>query len=360
VSSLSIEVFDPAFVDVGNRCELMPRRSATDPAWPGPERPNPFVSDAGSRYAFGSPTTRPPSGGEFCTGDAMFAEAGVPAGVPLAPVVTTYAVHAPSVGGDPWRSPVLPGCVRQFGGWSGGAATLGRALASTSPADRPLQRVFRQWVTVCTIGAPSVGDYYLQVRTNLPLGAATAARVADPREDPSATGSGINRLAVRVNAPGDQSAVSVAGLERLQAYVNLSGVSASFLLARVGSVAAGSTLRVELFDIGDAAEPATLRLVRPPDATGTWSGRCRAVGDVRGSPAVPVELPGCALPGASAGAGFNGMVQRFDVDIPPDYACADGDPASCWFRVAVDYRSAVSDTTTWGATLEGDPVRLVR
>ena len=54
------------------------------------------------------------------------------------------------------------------------------------------------------------------------------------------------------------------------------------------------------------------------------------------------------------------MVQRIDVTIPTDYGCVDDDPTDCWYRVAIDYGADTRDTTTWSASIEGDPVRLVR
>ena len=58
--------------------------------------------------------------------------------------------------------------------------------------------------------------------------------------------------------------------------------------------------------------------------------------------------------------------------IPPDYTCTEVkpspsppntlEPRGCWFRVKITFPSgsSVTDQTTWQATLEGDPVRLVK
>ena len=358
VPSMTVQLFDPAFVDVGDACDRMPKRSATDPSWPGLATPNPYVRDAARRYAFGSRTTTPASSGEYCTGDTTSVAVATPAAALRAPVVTSFALHAPTNSGDPWRAPVLPTCVRQYPGWI--LTPLAMTAALTTPGDPALQRYFRQWVTVCTVIAPQVGDYYLQVRTNIGAGRASSMRMTDPREDADATGTGLNRFSVRVNTPGDQEAVSVAGVERLGLYVNVPAGRTTFLLARVGSAAAGSTLRVELFDLGDAQAPAILALLRPPLAAGTWPARCMALGEPRGSPLAPADLPNCELTGVSSASGFNGKIQHVAIELPADYRCVDNDPTDCWFRIAVDYPSSVFDTTTWTASLEGDPVRLIQ
>ncbi len=360
VASISVQVFDPAFVDVGNWCERMPRTSGSDPSWPGPNRANPFVTDADRRYAFGSPASSPSSSGDFCTGDFAFNAPGTPAESAGLPVTTSMAVHSPHASGDPWSAPVIAACVRQYPSWSMSPDALRVALTASTRAARALQRVFRQWVTVCTVRAPQVGDYYLQVRTNVLAGSATAARMTDPREDSGASGGGLNRFAIRVDSPGDEEAVTLSAVERMAVYANLAGGATTFLLARVPSASAGSTLRVELFDIGDAVGTTSLRLLPPPAASGRWVDSCSAAGDVRGSVRDPVPLAGCRLGGIGAETGFNGRVQRIDVTIPGDYRCRDDTPTDCWFRVEINYAGLAYDTTTWTAILEGDPVRLVR
>ena len=52
---------------------------------------------------------------------------------------------------------------------------------------------------------------------------------------------------------------------------------------------------------------------------------------------------------------------QYKVPIPNNYTCNYSDAIGCWVRVNFDFPSQtnVSDTTTWSATIEGDPVRLV-
>jgi len=355
VASMTVQIFDPALVDVGDQCERLTHRSATDSAWPGVDRANPYVSDASTRYAFGSAATVPANSGSFCTGDSVPNQL---AGMPVA--VTSFALHSPTPSGNPWRAPVLTNCVRQFSGFSLSPSQLTAALGSQALGDRPLQRVFRQWITLCTITSPQVGDYFLQVRTNVSAGSATPARMADPAEDPNLVGVGQNRFAVRVTAAGTQDNVIVSALERMPVFTNASGAHTTFLLARVPSVAAGSSLRVEFFDVGDAQSPVQVALRAPAAARGLGSLACWALGDVRGSPTAPLSLPTCSLDGVSVNSGFNGATQVIEVPISRDYACADDVPTDCWFSVDIDYPGGARDTTTWTASLQGDPVRLVR
>jgi hypothetical protein len=40
---------------------------------------------------------------------------------------------------------------------------------------------------------------------------------------------------------------------------------------------------------------------------------------------------------------------------PADYTCA----ANCWWKVRYNYPGETTDTTTWSAYIEGNPVRLI-
>jgi hypothetical protein len=57
----------------------------------------------------------------------------------------------------------------------------------------------------------------------------------------------------------------------------------------------------------------------------------------------------------------NGKWQSVSVPIPSTYSCADADPTKCWVRLQYVYGSgsAPNDVTSWKASIEGDPVRLI-
>jgi hypothetical protein len=58
---------------------------------------------------------------------------------------------------------------------------------------------------------------------------------------------------------------------------------------------------------------------------------------------------------------FDGKWQTIELDVPADYTCDDLDPNACWVTLEYDYGvgSAPNDTTSWTASLQGDPVRLI-
>jgi hypothetical protein len=48
------------------------------------------------------------------------------------------------------------------------------------------------------------------------------------------------------------------------------------------------------------------------------------------------------------------------VPIPSNYVCnADADQSKCWIKIRLTTGAAQADTTTWAASMDGDPVRII-
>jgi hypothetical protein len=58
---------------------------------------------------------------------------------------------------------------------------------------------------------------------------------------------------------------------------------------------------------------------------------------------------------------FDSKWQTIAVPIPATYSCSDLSVTGCWVRLAFFYGagSTPADTTSWTASIQGDPVRLV-
>ncbi len=357
VTSMDVQLFDPMFVDVGDHCETTAKLPTS---WPGGASPNPYVSDAGTRYAGGDASTG--ASGTFCTGDYLF-DRGANATAAMtnaSKLNTTFAVLNPTDTLDPMSSTVVPNCKRSYGGFSG---NLVNALTRTNGAyDDTLASNFRQWVTLCTINTPQAGkDYYLLVRTNVPASPPTTASdsvLLNPAEVASTGGNGHNRYGLRVT-PHGAGTVAVSALERMPIYANLQSGTTDFYLARVASANAGALLTVSFFDTGDASGEAVIAI---KDPSGAAPDGCLATGDVRTSPHSDFNATTCTLSKVYSGNGYDGKIQRVQVPIPSTYTCVDADPTACWYRLKFTYPAGVTaqDTTTWSASLDGDPVRLVK
>ncbi|MGB7982307.1 MAG: TadE/TadG family type IV pilus assembly protein [Candidatus Nanopelagicales bacterium] len=358
---MTIQLFDPMFVDVGDQCERGSRlKKTTDGFWDLADHPNPYVYDAKQRYAWGNKTTSPATPGTFCTGDILFDDGGTAAerATKAAKLNTTFALLAPTETLDPLQSSVI--CKKDFGGYSG---DLTKALVGntgdSAPYNDTVAQNFRRWQDLCTVATPQVGrDYYLLVRTNIPSGASDT-RVLDPAQDSGVGGNGHNRYGIRVNAGVLSDQIAISALERMPIYANLKSGTTDFHLARVASGNAGNLLKITFFDTGDASGEAVIAIKNP---AGNAPSGCKATGEVRTSPTGDFDEATCTLSRVYSGNGYNGKIQRIEVPIPDTYTCNDADPTACWYRLKFTYPPGVTanDTTTWSASLDGDPVRLVK
>ena len=330
MSSLTIQLFDPVWVNTGLSCDTNFGSGSTAAT----AARNDLVSDEATRYAAGA-------SGADCTGDNLYSGSQV--------MNTQFTVRDP--GTSPWDTstfPVHAGCQRTYPGYSGSLFNvLNKASTSTFNQGQPavdgngtIVDGFRRWTTLCTIANPVVGDYLIQVKTN--LGGAT---------DNANAG---NRFAIRAygSSAGDKESLSVFGREKMGIYSNAPGVTTEFHLARIPSVDAGQILNVRLFDVGDSTISGTITVIYPPLAAGGPFSGCAGSGPASGT------LTGCSFTATSS---FNGRWESLAVPIPANYSCTDSDYTQCWVRLQYNYGSSSqpTDVTSWTTSIQGDPVRLV-
>lgn len=139
LARMQIQVFDPAFLNVGDHCTS---NLAGIPV--PPLGLNPYISGDGA----------------LCTGDQLFTASSGDG----SPPVTSSVVRAPSNNSaDPTAGPAIQNCTKQYAGYDGALAS--KIISQTYPF-----AVFRKWVTLCDINNVVKGDYVVQVRTNVPRG----------------------------------------------------------------------------------------------------------------------------------------------------------------------------------------------
>ena len=152
----------------------------------------------------------------------------------------------------------------------------------------------------------------------------------------------------------DGSNVTINARGRLPIYANADGANTEFFLARVLPYDAGRTLRVTLFDMGDAAAAGTLQILPPSEYATTFSG----CGSPHDGATLNVNESTCTMNNVSSGTGFNGRSVNVDIPIPSDYSC-DESADRVLVKVLADFPAGVNDTTTWSAAILGNPIRLV-
>jgi Flp pilus assembly protein TadG len=355
-AAIKLQAFDPGFVAVGDDCGTNDDGSnlggaagltiATVAGWPsGVTTDAPLTRYAGTRY---------------CTGDSSFGFGGASDDPNI---ITTYTVLGPAtVPGDVNSAPTTPICTKSYPGFEGdlkaklGDFTTGAKMnvyANGVSSPEFLGQYFRQWDNLCPSSISTVaGDYFIEMRTNLTLNG-----------QPYTQGFGHNRFALR--AVGGSN-IGIFGDGKMGIYANVGGGNLTqFYLARLLPNDAGHTLVLSLFDIGDGSSSGSLTIVPPPDAkegAGAVSldGCTMQLGTATAFTPVNGTTSPCMVTGVQSSAGYQGKWLTIDVPIPANYTCDTSSPTNCWFRINYLFTGGIEDTTSWTASLGGDPVRIVK
>lgn len=364
---LRFQVFDAPWVNTGATCSeqyTMPNASQiTNLALKFPDAPTRYGSTRSGLSGAALAAAQ-----EYCTGDSLPGTSGT------APT-TTFIFRGPD--DTPWSNtdnPLLPDCppvvVPGYNSlWESNNTNRQNYLynllmhpvqGSIDPSDGVLTfaEMFRRFATFCEIPQARVelGTYVIQVKTS--------ARPSDPfGSDPTLTTRGHNKMSFRAGfgtdglAAVDGSDVTIAALGRLPIFANAEGADTRFYLARVLPYDAGRTLRINLFDMGEASQAGSLQILPPQEFAATFSG-CSISRDNGGS--LSVNSSTCTLSNVSSSA-FNGRLLTLDVPIPTNYTCDQNSPTGCWIKVRASYNNGVTvnDATTWSAAILGNPIRLV-
>jgi hypothetical protein len=193
------------------------------------------------------------------------------------------------------------------------------------------------WEPFCTIPVNEAGIYPVRIMVN------------------ETGGRGLNRWSLRAFTSGGP-APRVYGLGDMAIFVNVDGTlgNTEFHLAEVLEVHAGKTLVVELFDPGDAKGKHSVEIRDPSGDTlpCTWIAE-----EDSGKKSESGTETSCVIDTSKGGGGgkFNNWLVTIRIPLPQDYTCA----ADCWWKIYYNYPGETTDTTTWSAHIEGNPVSLV-
>jgi hypothetical protein len=357
---LKIEVYDPAYVYNGDACtqnninttqiNQLHTNHPGDPYW-------------NSRYQSGRTT--------WCTGDQNLNGS---------TVVTTYIVRAPDdTPSDLSDNPAI--CAISFDPYDPGSGnamfTLLDSNATRGRENQVFRNHYRQWFPICTVPAGQVqeGSYVVQVRTNADLSAPLTSITAglsgsagslENVANPIPNSGGYNRYTMRAGRAPDLTTatssaftgVSYSAVGHLPIYINQDSATSEFYLARITPETAGKTLQLIFWDMADGAN-STFQLLPPSDASGTPFS-CSFTRDGASVAGTGVTVSGCTMSGIT-NAQYNGRNVIVRIPIPSDYNCAVASPTGCWTKVRVTFPSGTpADTTTWSASMTGDPIRLIR
>ena len=196
------------------------------------------------------------------------------------------------------------------------------------------------------------GTYRLQVTTTNPV------NINDQK-----TVSAENMWAVRAVSSDPTYKPHVYGLGKMVIYANVTAGTTLFYLGRIEAVHAGKTMVIELFDPGDASGNASIQVLKPTStgyvaATFSYTADANAAGSKSGTNVTSLKT-------TISGAGqYNNSWVTLTIPLPKTYTAPlpPGEPAGTlggWWKIRYPFDSTTTDTTTWQASIRGNPVHLV-
>ena len=208
-----------------------------------------------------------------------------------------------------------------------------------------------QWWTMTTITTP--GLYRLQVTTTNPTNA----------NDQKGT-SAENMWALRAVPTNAAYRPYVYGLGKMVIYANVANGTTLFYLGRVEAVHAGKTMVIQLFDPGDASGNSSIEVLKPTStgyvpATFSYTADANATGSKSGTnkTSLKTTISGTGQYNNSWVTLTIPLPKTYDAPLPP------GEPAGTlggWWKIRYSFDSVTTDTTTWQASIRGNPVHLVQ
>jgi Flp pilus assembly protein TadG len=364
---VDIQAYDPEYFNAGGTCD---NGSAGTSSWTNmtpaniaslqAANPSLFGADSPARYGQGTSM--------WCPGDDNTA-----LGTPQSTVWLVRGTDGNAF--QPLTNSVIAGCAKQFKGYTN--VDLYNMLNPSTATDPDFPLAFHRWYTLCHITGIPAGRYFIQVRSNVPLQANPSVQNLSKSETPpeDQTLAGQNRYSLRVVNHGTSSyasGVSVFAETHLPIFSNVLSntnppATPQFFLARLlpGGGAAGRKLFLDFYDIGDVGGGTTTITITPPSEMTTTTGVSCAWKGNDGAMPTSGTISGCVVSGITSStypSGYNGTKISAIVSIPGDYSCNTGDPFGCWFHIQMSYTSGTlaNDTTTWDASISGDPVRLIK
>jgi len=151
----------------------------------------------------------------------------------------------------------------------------------------------------------------------------------------------------------DSTCPAIYGKSWMSVYANASGSSANFFLAKVGPEHAGKTLKITLFDPGEGGK--SIRILDPGGNFASFRYQDMGVnGDTPGSDLGPTTSLN-VLNGT-----YNGKFVELTIQLPSNYASSSTfQNAGWWWKIQYNTDTgSVTDRTTWGVRVIGDPVHL--
>jgi hypothetical protein len=176
------------------------------------------------------------------------------------------------------------------------------------------------------------------------------------------TASGINDYSVMAsyaNSIGtacdyrtDTTCPEVSGKNWISIYANSSGSTATFFLAEIDKQYAGKTLQITLFDPGEGGD--YIQVLDPTGAAQNFVATDEGInGTTPGSPSSSENQLDVTQ------SKYNGHYVQLSIDLPSTYGTTPALSQYWWqIKYVFSNNATVTDRTTWGVRVLGNPVHL--
>ena len=199
------------------------------------------------------------------------------------------------------------------------------------------------WADLCIIptSAPS-GKYILTIKNS-------STDNASGLNGYSVMASYTNSIGTVCDGRTNSMCPKVAGKNWISIYANYGGSTATFFLAEINREYAGKTLVITLFDPGEGGN--TIEILDPSGNPQTFVATDMGTDGV--SPGTP--LAASTLLDVT-GSKYNGKYVQLSIDLPGNYGAS---LTQYWWKIRYKFLSSgVTDRTTWGVRVLGNPVHL--
>ena len=210
----------------------------------------------------------------------------------------------------------------------------------------------------------TAGTYYVEVYTKAGEANSAASNGFSLR---SYTGGSFSTCSTIKSASNyNASCPDVHAVDDMSIFASQSGSTAVFYLASLDPAYAGKTMNIMLFDPGEGAQSIQILDPNGNPVNFTWTTPCgngiaNATGGCSGSGStLDVSGTNAQQPYTNThpGGRFNDRMVTLQVALPSNYAALY--PNNTWWQVKyTTTSSSVTDRTTWGVTVNANPIHLV-
>lgn len=237
---------------------------------------------------------------------------------------------------------------------------------------------YHTWRTLCTLTSPPVtqdnNTFLLRIWTD---GTGNASNNFALRAIAANSADNLDQYNYPLDALPNAEQPTLSPWQHMTIYTNLPGGDATFFLAKVDENYAGKTLVMDLYDAGEGAQSLTINTPTGKQMGCTYASSKLANvngGGSNGGGSINTAIGLTTIPPTqvckiNTVGRFNGNLLTVRMQIPDSsiYSCdktvrplstLDSD-LGCWWSITYSTSSDTHDETTWGAHIEGNPVRLV-